>query len=98
MEPQVGGPMGTDFGLSSGRGGVFTALGHENARPGAYAGPHDNRLEQPAHEVFGAVVDGTGVEAPGGAPLPPSVDAAECSAFAGAGSAIAAAGSARRPA
>jgi hypothetical protein len=85
MEPQVAGPMGSDFGLCSGRGDVFAVVGHENARPGSYAGPHDDGLEQSAHGLFFALLDDEGVEAPGGAPLSPSVDAAECSILAGAG-------------
>src|SRR5216683_4954367 len=90
MEPQVGGPMGSDFGLYSGRGGVFAVVGQEDACPGAYAGAHDDGLEQPAHGVFGAVVAGAGVEAAGGAAVFASVDAPECGAVAGAERAIAA--------
>ena len=89
MEPQVGGPIGSDFGLHSGRGGVLAFVGQEDACPGAYAGAHDNGLEQPAHGVFGAVVAGAGVAAAGGAAVLASVDAAECGAAPGADRAIA---------
>ena len=88
MEPQVGGPMGSDFGLYSGRGGVFAVVGQEDACPRAYAGAHDDGLEQPAHGVFGAVVAGAGAEAAGGAAILAPVDATECSAPAGAECAI----------
>src|SRR6266849_3541092 len=90
MEPQVGGPIGSDFGLYVGRGGVFAFMEQEDACPGAYAGAHDDGLEQPAHGVFGAVVAGAGVEAAGGAAVRAPVDAPECGAVAGAERAIAA--------
>ncbi len=90
MEPQVGGPIVFDFGLYSSRGGVFGVVGDEDACAGAYAGAHDDGLEQPAHGVFGAVVAGAGAEAAGGAAILAPVDATECSAPAGAGCAIAA--------
>src|SRR6266566_7191865 len=89
MEPRVGGPIGFDFGLYSGRGGVFAVVGDEDACPGAYAGAHDDGLEQPAHGVFGALVAGAGVAAAGGAAVFASVDAPECGAVAGAERAIA---------
>ncbi len=90
MEPQVGGPIVFDFGLYSSRGGVFAVVGDEDACAGAYAGAHDDGLEQPAHGVFGAVVAGAGVAAAGGAAVLAPVDAAECGAVAGAKRAIAA--------
>src|SRR6266853_6498303 len=90
MEPQVGGPIGSDFGLCSGRGGVFAFVGDQDACPGAYAGAPDDGLEQPAHGVFGAVVAGAGVAAAGGAAILAPVDAPECGAVAGAERAIAA--------
>src|SRR6266851_5001644 len=89
MEPQMGVPNGSDFGLYSGAGRVFGVMGGEDACAGAYAGAHDDGLEQPAHGVFGAVVAGAGVEAAGRAAVLASVDASECSAVAGAGCAIA---------
>src|SRR6266849_4456843 len=88
MEPQMGVPHGSDFGLYSGRGGVFALVGDKDACPGAYAGTHDDGLEQQAHGVFGAVVAGAGVEAAGRAAVLASVDAPECSAVAGAERAI----------
>jgi hypothetical protein len=39
-------------------------------------------LEQSAHGLFLAVLDGAGVEAPAGAPLSSSVDAAGCASIA----------------
>src|SRR5712691_3362831 len=90
MEPQLGGPIGPDFGLYSGAGRVFAVVGDEDTCAGAYAGAHDDGLEQPAHGVFGAVVAGAGVEAAGRASVLASVDAPECGAVAGAERAIAA--------
>src|SRR6266581_4807262 len=90
MEPQMGVPNGSDFGLYSGRGCVFAFVGDKDACPGAYAGAPDDGLEQPAHGVFGAVVAGAGVEVAGRAAVLAPVDAAECSAVAGAEPAIAA--------
>src|SRR6266851_7418678 len=89
MEPQMGVPNGSDFGLYSGAGRVFGVMGGEDACAGAYAGAHDDGLEQPAHGVFGAVVAGAGVEAAGRAAVLASVDAPECGAVAGAERAIA---------
>src|SRR5260370_39293185 len=80
MEPQMGVPNGSDFGLYSGAGSVFAVVGDQDACPGAYAGAHDDGVEQPAHGVFGAVVAGAGVEAAGGAAVLASVDAAKCCA------------------
>src|SRR5216684_7051926 len=90
MEPQMGVPNKSDFGLYSGRGGAIAFVGDQDACPGAYAGAHDDGLEQPAHGVFGAVVAGAGVAAAGGAAVLAPVDAAECGAVAGAKRAIAA--------
>src|SRR6266849_1628635 len=89
MEPQLGGPIGPDFGLYSGAGRVFAVVGDKDACAGAYAGAHDDGLEQPAHGVFGAVVAGAGVAAAGRAAVLASVDAPECGAVAGAELAIA---------
>lgn len=78
--------------MYAGRGLVFAVLGEENACPGAYADLYDDGLEQPANVVFGAVIDGAGVEAAGGAAVLATVDAAECSVVAGAGLATATGG------
>ena len=89
MEPQAGGPIGSGVSLHSGRCLVFAVVGQKNACREPSAGPYDDGLEQPAHGLFGAVLNRTGLEAAGGTALPASVDAAERGALAGTGREIA---------
>lgn len=78
-------PVGSDFGLYSGRGDLFAAMGQEYARSESDTGSHDDGLEQSAYGLFFAIFDDAGVEAPGGAQIPASVDAAERDIVPGAG-------------
>ena len=61
METQVAGPIGSDFSLHSSRGCGLAVVGEENACPGPYASPRDDRLEQPAHGLYLTVLDVAGV-------------------------------------
>ena len=86
-------PIRSGFRVYSGRGLVFAVLGEENAGcGGAYPGPFDVGLEQPAHGLLHAFVDWAGAEDAGGAEVHTSVDAQEYAALAGAGRAIAGTG------
>ena len=90
MEPQAVDPIRSGFRVYSGRGLAFAVLGEENAsRGGAYSGPFDDGLEQPAHGLFRALLDRARAAAPVGAAIHTSVDAPEHAALAGAARAIA---------
>ena len=77
MESQTVDQMELGFGLLFGGGSVGGVLEQENTRPKSHPGAHDDRLEQSAYGLFRALLDRASVEAPGGAPVSPSVDAAE---------------------
>lgn len=83
MESQVAGQIEPGFSLHFTGGSAGSLLDQEDECPKSCTGPHDNRLEQSTYGLFRALLDRAGLEAPGGAPLPSSVDAAECAAHAG---------------
>jgi hypothetical protein len=77
-ERRVASSSGSGCSLYSGGGPALDIVGQENAcprqGPSSCLGPHDDGLEQSAYGLFHAILVAAGMEAPDGAPLPPTVD------------------------